>query len=55
MERRKKLIPISIRLNADVKTALEEIAAEDERSVASLINRTMRDYIQSVRGKPKKG
>ncbi|HXF55295.1 MAG TPA: ribbon-helix-helix protein, CopG family [Hyphomicrobiaceae bacterium] len=53
MERRKKLDPISIRLDPDVKAALEELAKEDERSLSSYINRALRQHIEAVRRKPK--
>jgi predicted transcriptional regulator len=53
MERRKKLDPISIRLDPDVKAALEELAKEDERSLSAYINRVLRQHIDAVRKKPK--
>jgi predicted transcriptional regulator len=43
--------PISIRLDADVKQALQELASDDERSLSSFINRVLRQYVESVRGK----
>jgi len=47
MERGKKLEPISIRLDPDVKAALEELAKEDERSLSSYINRALRQHIEA--------
>ena len=43
--------PISIRLEAEVKEALQELAEADERSLSSFINRILRTYVESVRGK----
>jgi predicted transcriptional regulator len=52
MKRGTKLMePISIRLEAEVKEALQELAEADERSLSSFINRILRNYVESVRGK----
>jgi predicted transcriptional regulator len=54
MKRIKKLSSqISIRLENEIKTALEEMAAADDRSLSSLINRILRQYVQSAPKKPK--
>ena len=54
MKRIKKLTSqISIRLENEIKTALEEMAAADDRSLSSLINRILRQYVQSAPKKPK--
>jgi Arc/MetJ-type ribon-helix-helix transcriptional regulator len=43
--------PMSIRLDEDVRDAIERLATADERSVSSFINRALRRYIDAVRGK----
>jgi predicted transcriptional regulator len=43
--------PMSIRLEPDVKSALQELADADERSLSAFINRVLREYVQTVRGK----
>jgi len=48
------LDPISIRLEPDVKAALKQIAADEDRSLSYLINRVLRQYVESVRGKKPK-
>jgi len=50
--RSKKLEPISIGLDPDVKAALQELAAADDRTLSALINRTLRQYVQAYK-KPK--
>jgi predicted transcriptional regulator len=42
--RAKKLEPISIRLDEDVRRALEAMAVDEERSMSQIINRAVRDY-----------
>jgi predicted transcriptional regulator len=42
---------MSIRLEPDVRTALEELAEADDRSVSSYINRVLRQHVETVRGK----
>jgi predicted transcriptional regulator len=55
MKRGKKLTSqISIRLEDEVKSALEEIAAADDRSLSSLINRVLRQFVESNRAKKPK-
>jgi hypothetical protein len=52
MARTKKLASqISIRLEDELKTALEEMAQADDRSLSSMINRILRRYIDAARGK----
>ena len=51
MERSKKLEPISIRLEADVKSALEALAEADERSLSAYINRALRQHVEALRRK----
>jgi predicted transcriptional regulator len=52
MKHGKKLMePISIRLEPDVKAALQELASADERSLSSYINRALRQHIEAARGK----
>jgi hypothetical protein len=43
--------PMSIRLEPDVKAAVQELAAGDDRSVSSYINRVLRQHIEAIRGK----
>ena len=50
---RKKLDPISIRLEADVKANLEALAVADERSLSAYINRVLRAHVE-LAGKRKK-
>jgi hypothetical protein len=52
MARTKKLASqISIRLEDELKSALEEMARLDDRSLSSMINRILRRYIDAARGK----
>lgn len=49
MPREKKLSgPISIRLEPDVRAAVEELAKADDRSVSSYINRVLRQHVEQV-------
>jgi hypothetical protein len=50
MTRRKKklLEPMSIRLDPDVKTALEGYAEDEDRSLSSYVNRVLRDHVQRI-------
>jgi predicted transcriptional regulator len=45
---------MSIRLEPDVKSALQELVGADDRSLSSLINRILRQYVESVRAKKAK-
>ena len=45
--------PISIRLDPDARTAIEELAKADDRSVSSYINRALRAHVDAIRKKPK--
>jgi predicted transcriptional regulator len=53
MTRRKKklLEPMSIRLDADVKAALEGFAEDEDRSLSSYVNRVLRDHVERVEAK----
>ena len=54
MPRIKKLSgPMSIRLDPDVRAALEELAKSDDRSVSSYINRVLRQHVEGILKKPK--
>jgi hypothetical protein len=44
----KKLEPISIRLDPDVKAAIEALAKADDRSISGYINRVLRQHIEAV-------
>ena len=46
MRTTKKMPPTSVRLDPDVRAALEEIAREQERSLAWIINKALRAYIE---------
>jgi predicted transcriptional regulator len=59
MTRRKKklLEPMSIRLDPDVKAALERFAEEEDRSLSSYVNRILRDHVEraEARKQPETG
>jgi hypothetical protein len=47
--RKKKLLePMSIRLDPDVKAALEGFAEEEDRSLSSYVNRVLREHVERV-------
>jgi hypothetical protein len=47
--RKKKLLePMSIRLDPDVKAALEGFAEEEDRSLSSYVNRVLRDHVARI-------
>jgi predicted transcriptional regulator len=46
--RKKKLEPMSIRLDPDVKAALQGFAEEEERSLSFYVNRVLRDYVEQI-------
>jgi hypothetical protein len=50
MTRRKKklLEPMSIRLDPDVKAALEGYAEDEDRSLSSYVNRVLRDHVHRI-------
>ena len=50
MTRRKKklLEPMSIRLDPDVKAALEGFAEDEDRSLSSYVNRVLRDHVDRI-------
>jgi hypothetical protein len=41
-----KNIPTSMRLDPDVKAALERAAADDDRSVSSLVERILKEWLR---------
>jgi predicted transcriptional regulator len=45
---------MSIRLDPDVRAAIEELAQADDRSVSSYINRLCRAHVEAVSGKKTK-
>jgi hypothetical protein len=54
MPRRTKLGgPLSIRLEPEVRAAVEELAKADERSLSAYINRVLRQHVETVSKKPK--
>ncbi len=38
---------LAFRVNSDTKAALEKAAADDDRSVSSLVERVLRDWLRS--------
>jgi hypothetical protein len=46
--RKKKLEPMSIRLDPDVKAALQGFAEEEERSLSFYVNRVLRKHVEQV-------
>ena len=46
--RKKKLEPMSIRLDPDVKAALQGFAEEEERSLSFYVNRVLRDHVEQA-------
>jgi predicted transcriptional regulator len=46
--RKKKLEPMSIRLDPDVKAALQGFAEEEERSLSFYVNRVLRYHVEEV-------
>jgi predicted transcriptional regulator len=46
--RKKKLEPMSIRLDPDVKAALQGFAEEEERSLSFYVNRVLRHHVEAV-------
>jgi len=51
MRRRKLLNPISIRLDPDLKAALDALAKADDRSLSAYINRALREHVATVQPK----
>ena len=49
--RKKKLEPMSIRLDPDVKAALQGFAEEEERSLSFYVNRVLRKLVEQVEAK----
>ena len=47
----KKLDPISIRLDPEVKAALERLAKADDRSLSGYINHLLKTHVDSVERK----
>jgi len=47
--------PTSLRLDPELKAALEKLAEADERSLSSYIARVLRDHVEKVTGKARKG
>jgi predicted transcriptional regulator len=42
-----KTPPIGVRMEADIRAALEKLAKAEDRSVAYLINRIVADYLRA--------
>lgn len=47
----KKLDPISIRLDPEVKAALERLAKADDRSLSGYINRVLKSHVDGLERK----
>jgi predicted transcriptional regulator len=47
MKDTKKTDPISVRLDPDVKAALEQLAAADERSMSAYIGRVLKNHVDA--------
>jgi hypothetical protein len=47
----KKTHPVAIRMDPDVKAALERLAADDNRSLSSYIGLLLRRHIEEQQGK----
>jgi predicted transcriptional regulator len=50
----KKLTPMSIRFDEDVKAAVEKRAAEEDRSLSWIVNRVLRDHFGLDKGTARK-
>ena len=46
-------IPTSMRLDAEVKLALEKAAADDDRSVSSIVERILKEWLREKGYLPK--
>lgn len=53
--KKKLLEPMSIRLDPDVKAALQGFAEEEERSLSFYVNRVLRQHVQHVEAKKQEG
>ena len=50
MQKRKKMMPLSVRLDEDVRKALEKIAEADDRSLSYMVNLAAREYVETGYG-----
>jgi predicted transcriptional regulator len=55
MERQKKLDPISIRLDPEVKAAVEKLAKADDRTLSAYVNRILKQHVVEKQGNKGKG
>jgi len=44
-DRAKKIHPVAVRLDEDTKTALDELARQDERSTSDYIRKVLRHHV----------
>lgn len=51
MKRPKKLTPIAIRLDADIRAGLDALAAADDRSLSDYIRRVLKVHVERERAK----
>jgi predicted transcriptional regulator len=51
----KKLEPVSVRLDPDVRAALDVWAEAEERSLSQIINRALREYVEERQRREGKG
>ena len=49
--KKKLLEPMSIRLDPDVKSALQGFAEEEERSLSFYVNRVLREHVRQIETK----
>ena len=49
----RKLFPVSFRLTAEIKVAAEKAAADDHRSLSSLLEKILADYLRKKGYLPK--
>jgi predicted transcriptional regulator len=50
----KKTESVSVRLDPDVRAALDRYAIEDRRSLSFMVNEACREYVDLREGKPRK-
>jgi hypothetical protein len=51
MEKRLKTAQVNLRINPKLKAAAEKAAANDQRSLTSLVEKLLTDYLKKYRGK----
>lgn len=51
----KKVHTVSIRVGAELKVQLEQLANADDRTLSAYINRVLRQHVEAANPKPTKG